>query len=243
MALPSGKWPQLIKVLNQMVTERHMNIYVNNERAQKEVDRVGWSGALLKPEDTDETMMEVESNFGASKANHWLSRRYNLVLTPQSGKLHHALIITYVNSTPPGYLGGQTYRCYVRFYVPASATGRQANGPTVDVIPNEETHPGFSLMDGWFTIKVNNQSGTGTARIGFYWDTAWSPTETRRIYWQKQAGTLSDPINISYVINGKTYTATTDLGRDRVLVLSPTGITVQAGAAGQAQLPLLGSPT
>jgi hypothetical protein len=98
-------------------------------------------------------------------------------------------------------------------------------------------------MDGWFNIKVNNQTGSGTARIGFEWDTAWDPTATRRIYWQKQAGTIADPITVRLVINGKTYTAKSNLSQDRVLVLNASGLAIQAGASGQAQLPVFGSQT
>ena len=241
MALGSGQWSKLISVLNAQVTQRHLQIYVNNELAQKEVDRVGWSGAMVAPTAADEAMFEVESNFGGDKANHWLARSYDLVLTASGGKLHHNLIISYVNSTPPGYAGGQTYACYVRFYVPASATAKEAHLPGQDRIPNDEKHAGFSLMDGWFNIKVNNQMGRGTARIGFEWDTVWDPTSTRRIYWQKQAGTLVDPIKVTLVVRGKTYTAKGNLDRDRVLVLSPTSLVIQAGAAAQAQFPLIGS--
>jgi hypothetical protein len=243
MALHSGQWPQLISALNKQVTQRHLQIYVNNEVAQKEVDRVGWSGAMVGPKAADEAMLEVESNFGGDKANHWLARSYSLMLTASGGKLHHKLLVTYVNSTPAGYAGGRTYACYVRFYVPASSTGKLVEGPGPDRIPNDEKHAGFSLLDGWLTIKVNSQTGRGTARIAFDWDTAWDAKTTRHIYWQKQAGTIADPISVTLVINGKTYTKNGNLGQDRVLVLSPTSVAIQAGAAGQAQLPLFGSQT
>lgn len=242
-SLPSGQWGKLITALNLQVSQRHLQIYVNNELAQKQISQVGWSGAMVGPAAADEAMLEVESNFGGDKANHWLARSYSLVLTAAGGTLHHTLLISYVNSTPPGYAGGQTYACYVRFYVPATASGTKVHVPGVDLIPTEEKHVGFRLMDGWFTIKVNSQTGRGTARIGFDWDTAWDPTATRRIYWQKQAGTLSDPITVVLVINGKTYSAKSNLGQDRVLLLSQSGLTIQTGALGQAQLPLFGSQT
>jgi Protein of unknown function (DUF4012) len=242
-ALHSGQWPRLISALNTQVTQRHLQIYLNNPVAQKQIDQFGWSGAMVSPKTADEAMFEVESNLGGDKANHWLARSYDLVLTVEGRKLHHKVIVSFVNSTPPGYAGGQTYACYVRLYIPASATGTQVEGPGLDRIPNVETHAGFTFLDGWFNIKVNNSIGFGTARIGFEWDTAWNPTATRRIYWQKQAGTLADPVTVSFVVNGKTYTKSTNLTQDRVLVLSPAGLAIQAGAAGQASIPLFGSPT
>ncbi len=235
MALPSGQWSQLLTVLNTQVTQRHLQIYTNNATVLAEISRVGWSGSMVVPTAADETMMEVESNFGADKANHWLARTYNLVLTSAGGKLHHALTVSYVNTTPPGYPGGQRYSCYVRFYYSAAATGGQIS-TAPDGIPNTESHTGYNLLDGWFGIDAFHP---GSVRIA--WDTAMNPTATERIYWQKQAGTLADPIKVSYEVNGSTHTATSDLGQDRVLVLSPNGVTILAGSAGQAHLPLLGS--
>jgi len=235
MALPSSKWGQLIAALNTAVTQRRLQIYVNSVTAQREIDRIGWSGAMVAPSAADETMMEVESNFGGDKVNHWLARSFNLTLTSAGGKLHHALTVSYVNSTPPGYPGGQRYSCYVRFYYPASATGGKIS-TAPDQVANTEAHTGFNMLDGWFTIDA---SRPGSIRLA--WDTSWDPTTAKRIYWQKQAGTMSDAIKVTYVVNGKTYTATSDLGQDRVLDLSPNGLSIVAGAAGQAQLPQFGS--
>jgi len=240
--LPSSKWPQLMTTLNAMVTQRHFQVYANNPVAQAALERIGWSGAMLKPASADETMMEVETNLGGDKANHWLTRSYDYVLTERNGVLHHELTISYVNTTPRGYLGGQTYSCYVRMYYPALGTGGQAHLPNPPRIPNTEKHDGFKMLDGWFTIHVL-KGGRGVARIGFLWDTKWDGSSTRTIYWQKQTGSTADPIKITYVANGRTFTTSTNLAQDRVLVLSGTGIAVQAGAAGQAKLPLIGSPS
>jgi hypothetical protein len=239
MALPSAKWSQLVAALNTAVTQRRLQIYVNSVTAQREVDRIGWSGAMVAPSVADETMMEVESNFGGDKVNHWLARSFNLTLTSAGGKLHHALTVSFVNSTPPGYPGGQRYSCYVRFYYPASATGGTIS-TAPDRIANTEAHTGLNMLDGWFTIDVL-WYGSGAGSIRLAWDTSWDPTTAKRIYWQKQAGTLADAIKVTYVVNGKTYTATSDLGQDRVLDVSPNGLSIVAGAAGQAQLPQFGS--
>jgi hypothetical protein len=235
MALPSGQWGRLITALNASVTQRHLQIFINSQAAQQEIARIGWSGAMVAPQVADETMREVESNFAADKANHWLKRSYDLVLTSSGGKLHHALTVSYVNSTPAGYLGGRRYYCYVRFYYPASASGGTIS-TTPDRIPNTEHHDGYSMLDGWFTIDALRP---GSIRLA--WDTTWDPTTAKRIYWQKQAGTMADAIRVTYVVNGKTYTATSDLGQDMVLELRPTGLSIVAGAAGQAQLPQFGS--
>jgi len=239
--LHSSDWPKLIAVLNGLVTERHLQVYVNSGAAQTMVDSIGWSGAVAKPTASQETLLEVESNFGADKVNHWLSRSYHLVLTVQNGKLHHSLSVNYVNPSPPGYQGGQSYRCYLRLYFSGTASGARSIGPVPNKAPTDEPHPGFGLLDGWFSMHGKTSAGAGTATMRFEWDTTWDGTSARQIYWQKQPGTLADRIKITFINGGKTYSASTDIGQDRVLVLSATGIVVKAGSAGLAQLPLIGA--
>jgi len=237
----SAQWPKLLTVLNQLVTERHLQVYMNASTAQNEVRRIGWGGDMMKPSANHETLFEVESNFAADKVNHWLSRKYSLVLTEQSGKLHHQLTVEYINAAPRGYQGGQTYRCYIRLYVPSSATGLSSVGPVPDNVPTDEAHPGFGLVDGWFSMHGLTSGGPGTATMRFSWDSAWDGKSAIQIYWQKQAGTAADPIKVTFISGGKTYSASTDLAQDRLLVLGSSGVAVKAGLAGQAQLPLIGS--
>ena len=61
------------------------------------------------------------------------------------------------------------------------------------------------------------------------------------IYWQKQAGTGSDRVHLSYQAGGKTFTADTDLSQDRLLTLTSQGLTVKAGNVPTAHLPILGT--
>ena len=61
------------------------------------------------------------------------------------------------------------------------------------------------------------------------------------IYWQKQAGTLSDKVHVSYQTGGKTFTADTDLSQDRLLTLTSQGLAVKAGSVPTAHLPILGT--
>src|SRR5438270_542866 len=90
--LPADQWTKLIGALNTTVTQRHLQVYFNPARSETEMDRMGWSGKILKPAG-QESMLEVESNFGGDKANHFLNRTFNLQLTAANGSLHHRLEI------------------------------------------------------------------------------------------------------------------------------------------------------
>lgn len=184
--------------------------------------------------------MEVESNFGATKANHFMQRRYDLKLVAEGATLKHNLTVTLKNSTPTGYVNGRYYRVYVRVYVPANATGLSAQNLFRDRLPTQEQQKGLALMDGWWQVNVDPRLGYGTSTFIFSWNTPLSGDTGHSIYWQKQSGTLSDAITVSYTAGGHTTTAQTDLTQDRLLALTPNQIEVRAGTGGGAQLPTLG---
>jgi hypothetical protein len=235
--LPADQWSKLLTALNSTVTQRHLQVYFNTPATEKQMDRMGWTGSLVKPAG-QETMYEVESNFGGDKANHFLTRSYDLQLTAAVGVLHHKLVIDYKDATPPGFLGGRHYRCYLRFYYPADATGSIVATPTK---PSAEKLDGVKMLDAWFQINIDPRKGFGVYSVAIQWDTPLpSGAVSRSIYWQKQPGTQNDAIKVTYNVGGKTFTAASDLGQDRVLVLTDGGVQVSNGSAGSAHLPTLG---
>jgi Protein of unknown function (DUF4012) len=238
--LPADQWPKLLSILNGSVTQHHLQVYFNAAATETEMDRMGWSGKQVKPAD-QETMLEVESNFGGTKANHFLTRSYNLQLTAAGGVLHHQLDITYKDATPPGFLGGRHYRCYLRFYYPANATNDSTPIHTSATKPSGEKLDGVKMLDGWFQINVDPRVGFGLYSVTVQWDTPLpAGAVNHSIYWQKQAGTLNDAITVTYKVGGKTFTAASDLTQDRVLTLTDSGVQVTDGSAGSAHLPTLG---
>lgn len=238
--LSADQWPNLLTVLNSTVTQRHLQVYFNTAATETELNRMGWTGTMVKPAG-QETMMEVESNFGGTKANHFLTRSYNLQLTAAGGVLHHNLVIDFKDSTPPGFSGGRHYRCYLRFYYPADSTGDSAPIQTAATKPSGEALEGVKMLNGWFQINIDPRQGFGVYSVTLRWDTPLpAGAVSRSIYWQKQPGTLSDAIKVTYKVGGKTFSAASELSQDRVLVLSDGGVQVTNGSAGSAHLPTLG---
>jgi uncharacterized protein DUF4012 len=236
--LPADQWPKLLTALNSTVTQRHLQVYFNTPATEKQMDRMGWTGSLVKPAG-QETMYEVEANLGGDKANHFLTRSYDLQLTAGAGVLHHKLVIDYKDATPSGFLGGRHYRCYLRFYYPADATGGSiVAAPTK---PSAEKLDGVKLLDAWFQINIDPRRGFGVYSVTIQWDTPLpAGAVSRSIYWQKQPGTPNDAIKVTYKVGAKTFTAASDLSQDRVLVLTDAGVQVTNGSAGSAHLPTLG---
>jgi hypothetical protein len=235
--LPPEKWPTLIGMLNGLASARHLQTYFNNATVQKELDRVGWSGTL-NPAGVSDFMMEVESNLGATKANYWLTRNFNVELTRNGSTLHHRVLIDLINNMPYDYRPVEYYHAYLRLYVSGSASGFANNLGRVKY-PNPANPAGLAMSDGW--VPLFHGYGHQATAV-FEYDTPWHPDAkgVSQVYWQKQAGTVNDQINVTWKDgSGHTFKAAGNLGQDRVITLGPDSVTLTPGQAAQAQLPSL----
>ena len=238
-ALPSDRWPALIAALNGLAAEHHLQAYFNNDLVQTEIERVGWSGHV-NPNGTSDYLMEVESNYGGDKANYFVSRHYTVVLTRNGSTLHHKVIVDLVNGTPAGSFVRTFYEVNVRLYVGATASTMSDNLKPVKYA-NPAPPAGTKLLDGWL-IPNQIQCCGDKGQAVFEYDTQWSPSPRGlyEIYWQKQPGTVNDKIDVTWNAgNGQTFTVGGDLGQDRVIALSSTGVTLSVGQAGHVTLPSL----
>lgn len=236
--LPAERWPPLIGALNDLAIQRHLQAFFNNSAAEQEMQRLGWSGEL-NPVRSPDYMMEVESNYGGTKANYYLERHYTVVLSARDGVLHHQVVIDLINRTPSGSYPVVYYRPYVRLYVAQPVSSASDNLLLVRY-QGPDPPAGTRLLDGWLQ---DIPCCGGQARVVFEYDTPWSASEPGldRIYWQKQPGTVNDNIDVTWNDgNGHTYKVRGGLGQDVIIRLSPTGVTLTAGQPAQANLPSLG---
>jgi hypothetical protein len=201
------------------------------------MDRFGWSGAL-NPLGARDYLMEVESNLGGTKANYFVTRHFTLELTRNGSALHHKVTIDLTDDMPFQYRPAEYYSAYLRLYVSGSASALRHN-----LRPARYANPsppaGLGMIDGWVPLF----HGYGhSAQAVFEYDTPWvgDGRGLARIYWQKQPGTLDDKVDVRWNDGGgHTFTTNGNLGGDRVIVLSTTGVAIIQGQAGQAKLPSL----
>ncbi len=239
-ALPASRWPALITALGDATRTRHLQVYFDSHAAQKQMVAYGWSGTV-NPRSGGDFMMEVESNFGATKANHFIQRSYDVQLSVVNQQLVHHMTVTLKNTTPPGLEGGRHYRTYVRLYVPGEATGISTSGLKTDDYPNTDAPAGLRLIDGWTQVNVDWRTGLGVMQLGFQYSTPWHADDKGQhsIYWQKQPGTESDAIHVTWSESGHAYSAAGDLGQDRSIVLTSAGVSIAPAEAGSSHLPSL----
>jgi hypothetical protein len=235
--LPPDRWPALIAALNDLAAARHLQAYFNNADVEKEINQVGWSGAI-NPTGAKDYMMEVESNLGGTKANYFLTRHYTVELTRDGATLHHKVTIDLTDDMPFSYRPMEYYRAYIRLYVSNSATSG-TNDLKGARYPNPPPPAGTYMFDGW----VPTFHGYGhSAEAVISYNTPWQANGRGedQIYWQKQPGTINDKVDIKWSDgNGHTYSISGDLGQDRVIRFSSRGIALTPGQPAQAKLPSL----
>jgi hypothetical protein len=236
-ALHSDQWPALIGVLNTLASQRHLQAYFSDVTVETEIDRVGWSGTL-RPTGAADFIMEVEANYWGNKTNYFLTRRFSVVLTKAASTVHHVVTVDIANATVCGSEDRTSYKANVRLFVSGTATNLSNNLRAVKYA-NPAPPAGTQAADGWLP-DVNCGGGRGQAR--FTYDTPWVSTGrgVHEIYWQKQPGTLTDSISITWnPTTGPSFVVNGTLDHDQIIALSPTGASLVAGQPAKATLPSL----
>ncbi len=235
--VPSSSWTGLIATLNTLAAQRHLQTFFHNSPAETEMGNIGWSGAL-NPAKTSDYLNVVEANLGGTKANYFLTRKYDLALTKVGNTLHHQLTISYEDDST--LANTNYYSCYLRMFVPAYATGLSSQGLRADKYPPPDSPSGLKMTDGWFALNVNPRTSKGTSEVVLTYDTPWQPDAAgdEVIYWQKQPGTGPDIVNVTMKADGRSSSATGDVSQDRKIVINATGVVkIVPGQAGSAHLP------
>lgn len=236
-SLPPGRWPALLNTLNDLSAARHLQTYFNNESVEKMVGQFGWTGAL-NATGARGYMMEVESNLGGTKANYFVVRQFTVDLTRNGGYVHHRVTIDITDNMPFSYRPNEYYSAYLRLYVSANAINTSDNLRRAKY-PNPAPPPGTRMIDGWVPLF----HGYGhSAQAVFDYDTPLvaNGRGESSLYWQKQPGTLADAVTVNWNDgSGHAYTASGDLGQDRVITFSARGLTITSGQQARALLPSL----
>lgn len=243
VSLGSDRWPQLIQVLNDEASQRHVQLAFFSDRSQPEMERLGLAGGLAFA-GHDDFVYLGEANVGGNKANYFLTRRLTLALTRSGGLLHHELtedLTLDLSRAPAGY--DVPYSAYFRLLVPAGATGTGVSGIAADGQPYVTLPAGVGLIGGSRVLVPASGSRRADLQVRYTWDTPWTQDASgaHRVYWQKQPGTAYDPVRVTWSTDRKgPAAATSDLGGDRlVTVTGAGGLTVAQGQGAQVALPKL----
>ena len=217
LALPLNKKLKIAQTIYLDLQNQNIVINSNNPDFQTFLEKNNFAGKLSS--NTTDTYLLVETNLGANKANAYVTRTTDHLISFADGQASHSATIKFQNASiesgpnPPFHYGGN-YIVYLRFYIPENAQNIIINTHP-SVIPGSDPEsiqitplisPKFGLTElgFWQTIPVQGQT---TLSLSY---TIPTTPENYSLTILKQHGMVSSPQTIN--IDGKTFSTplTTD---------------------------------
>jgi hypothetical protein len=133
----------LLAGLNQSIKQNHLLLYFTDQSENTSFSSLGWTGTILNPECpvqlaqascVVDAFYQVEANIGVNKANHYINRSVNHVISLGSDQAMHTRTISLKNTAPTNAWPRGEYGTYIRFYLPkeSALTGLSVDGLPVD---------------------------------------------------------------------------------------------------------------
>lgn len=201
----AGEGLRLVASLNSALEEKSVLISLLNPNSSHVFETLLWDGQLLDPPCPSPThchqdyAMVVDSNFGVNKANYFIKRRLEEVLTfDKNLSLSHRLRLSYQNTATSTAWPAGAYKNYQRLYLPQ---GAHLQGVKLGERP-------LSAKDYTLTLEHNkvvlgylvNVPVGESLVVEVEYSTPQLPQEDEFIYswyWQKQPGTSAgDPLTV-----------------------------------------------
>ena len=198
-SLGAGEGIKMVEALTTSISEKNTLVSLSNASADHVFATLGWNGAVTDlpcpvPDNCakDYTMV-VDSNFGVNKANYFLRRSLDMVITfDKNLVVGHTLKINYQNTSTSTAWPSGAYKNYSRIYLPLGATLNHLKIGDRLIEPKDYTltMEHNKLVLGFLAnIPVNS-----TVAVEVDYSTPQlpqTPDLTYTWYWQKQPGTSS----------------------------------------------------
>lgn len=198
----------LAKAVSKSVNTRHFSVWIPDLSIAKVLKVNNWDGAINKTACVSvgksciaDYLMVVEANLGVNKSNYYLDRLYQLENTVEEKEVLHKLVINYRNSSVSGVWPGGDYKNYLRIYIPQGGSllnftvARSREQILNKVVVEQSKEFGKEVFGGLVIVP------SGEERVvEITWQTKiLTPLSQDGSYifdWQKQMGTLNDPVSI-----------------------------------------------
>ena len=181
-----------------------MVLFMNDEKLQKNLDGLFWSGRLAAPfcpkatEDNcySDYQFPFDANLGVNKTNFFIDKSYDVKTTiDEDGLVTTNLSITYINNSLSDVFPGGTYRNYFQILLPAKSL---LIGIKVDdqYIPSYDSVTGNNRMVG-FLVEIPPQA---KKTISLSYSSSFKFKAGKAVYQlvlQKQIGALSHDVHFS----------------------------------------------
>lgn len=161
LKLPLNKKIKVAQILYQDLVNQNIVVNSTNTSFQSLLEQKNFAGKLVSQ--TPDTYLLVETNLGANKANAYVKRTTDHVVTFQNNQTNHHVTVKFTNSSPeanpnPPFQYGGDYKAFLRFYLPQNAQNIQI-ASTSGAIKINPT-PKFSLTEVgfWNITPAQNQT-------------------------------------------------------------------------------------
>jgi hypothetical protein len=181
-------WPALGQIFQDSCLRHDIQAAFHDEKVQSLVRRFHCTGELYRG--LDDYVFAVDANLAGGKDQYWLERVFTgqVELQPD-GVASHAITIGYRNPAIPSPMSWD-YNNYLRVFLPARARISSVKGLTEMTVTSES---GRTVVAGWMSIVKGR---THSVSVRYDVPEAWSLADGYRLYWQKQAGTRDDPLQL-----------------------------------------------
>jgi len=203
---------KLASALSKSVEEKDTLISVVNASSDQIFQTLGWNGHLTDfpcPVPTNchkDYAMVVDSNFGVNKANFFIERNIEQVITfDKNLSVNHSLRIAYQNNSTSTAWPAGSYKNYQRIYLPFGSTinavkidGRQLDAKAYEITSEHNK----TIIAHLLTVPISSK-----ALVEIEYATPQLPQEDQFLYtwyWQKQSGT-SKKDNLTVYLNYPLY--------------------------------------
>jgi len=191
---PKTKLPLLIEAMLKSVYEKHIFVYLFDEKAQKAVEAFNLGGRIKTYE--GDYFHLSDTSFSGSKANLFIKQAVEQKIeVAGDGTVTRTVTVTYKNPAPAsncnlekgGLCLNAPYRDWVRIYVPKGATLLSSNGFESEIKTYEEL--GKTVFEGFYGDKYPLRPES-SAKISFKYQLPFKvgKGELYKILIQKQGG-------------------------------------------------------
>lgn len=122
---PQKDWLALGIALKNSLEQKNLLFYFNSPALENVFRANSWAGSLDLPDCRGlrkNCFMLVDSNFGANKANYFLTRQFQINSTlSKGGDVETTVKVSYTNNSPSESWPGGKYKNYFRFLIPSDS--------------------------------------------------------------------------------------------------------------------------
>ena len=204
-ALGAGEGLKLLQELSTTLQEKDTLISLTKDTTNHVFETLGWTGQLLDlpcPTQADchkDYVMVVDSNFGVNKANYFIRRAIEEVITfDKDLAVNHVLRLRYQNTATSTAWPAGTYKNYQRLYLPIGSTLTK-----LKVGDLELTKDDYSVSSQHDRIVVSYLVSVPISQslaVELDYTSPQLPQSKELLYtwyWQKQPGTSrDDPLTV-----------------------------------------------